>query len=264
MKELMGTAIFCVAARGYRIVRIFCCICLLLGLASCSPNEQKRAELAELKRIECLEKVCPGDVEPKRDYTKDALLKLNGEWFIGPQVYFTSGRNGAVFYWPAKAPGFAPGEFLEGIKGRDFSDVAIEIFLTGRQRWPDPKAIAPWENSSWERRFDELRKEGFRIERLQLRPSLERVRFFDAQGKQYRHEYFLATQQKLPLSRNSLPGIACDPYPDASSGAKPGCTGGIFWQEDVYADFRLHAKHASDWPEIYQEINRVLSLLKKA
>lgn len=236
------------------------CIGLLLGLTSCSPSEQKLAELAELKRVECLEKICQGDVEPKRDYTKEVALKLNGTWFIGPKYYFSTGMNGAAFYWPSRKNR----EEVPSEEMRVPQENTIEIFLTGRQRWPNPKILAPWKNSSWERRFDELQKEGFRIERQQLRPDLERVRFYDAQGKPYRLEYFLATQQKLPLSRNSLPGIACEPYPDVSPGAKPGCTGSIFWQEDVYADFRLHAKHANDWPEIYQEITRVLSLLKKA
>jgi hypothetical protein len=100
------------------------------------------------------------------------------------------------------------------------------------------------------------------MERSQLRPGLERVRFFSAKG-QYRHEYFLATQQTLPRG-NSVPGIACDLYPDSKPNALPRCTGGFYWQEDVYADFRIHAKHANDWPEIYLEIIRVLQLLGKA
>jgi hypothetical protein len=100
-------------------------------------------------------------------------------------------------------------------------------------------------------------QEGWRIERQQLRAGLERIRFFDAQGQQYRNEFFLATQQKLPRGSNSLPGISCAVV------ASDTCTGDFFWQEDIYADFRLPAKYAGDWPEIYQEITRVLTLLKK-
>ena len=240
--------------------QLLACLALCVTvLTACGPSEQRKAELAEQKRVDCLDKLCQGDVEPQHAATEVAL-KLNGEWFIGPRKYFTTGKNGGGFYWPSRHPTYAGGEYPEA--QQDFPSKAIEIFLTGRQRWPDPKIVAPWENGSWEKRFAALQKGGLRMERGQLRPGLERVRFFDAQG-QYRREYFLATQENLPRG-NSLPAIACDLYPDSAPKALPWCTGGFFWQEDVYADFRLHAKHANDWPEIYLEITRVLQLLRKA
>nr|WP_315464100.1 hypothetical protein [uncultured Rhodoferax sp.] len=227
-----------------------------LGLGACGPNEQQKAERAERKRVECLDKICQGDVEPPRDYTKDALLKLNGHWFVGPMYYYSSGINAASFSWPSKkSREDVPQEERDGS-----SDVVI--FLTGRGRWSDPKAPTPW-LSKGEGRFEELQKEGFRMERQQLRPDLERVRFFDAQGKSYRREFFIATNEKKPLGAQA-PSINCDP-PDVKGTihAMAGCSGGFFWQPDIYVDFRLHAKHSSDWPEIYKEIIRILALLKK-
>src|SRR5687767_12961059 len=60
---------------------------LLLGLTACGPSEKQRAEQAEKTRLECLDKFCPGDVEPKRDTATEVAFKLNGQWYIGPKVY---------------------------------------------------------------------------------------------------------------------------------------------------------------------------------
>ncbi len=194
---------------------------------------------AENRRLHCLDNYCPGDVEPKHDPIKEEALKFNGRWFIGPKYYYSSGINGASFSWPSKkSREDVPQEERDGM-----SDVVI--FLTGRQRWPDPKAITPWLGKG-EGRFDELQKEGFRMERQQLRPDLERVRFFDTQGKSYRTEFFIATNEKNPLGKN-VPSIGCE-SPDASGAihTQAGCSGGFFWQPDIYVDFRLHAKHANE------------------
>lgn len=96
----------------------------------------------------------------------------------------------------------------------------------------------------------------------QIRPGLERIRFFDDKGNAFRREFYLATQL-LKLLGISKPGIDCDYYRNFDLGSNAACTGGFFWQEDIYVDFRLPAKYASDWPAIYQEIIRVLSLLRK-
>jgi hypothetical protein len=231
-----------------------------LLLSACGPSEK---QIAEKKRIECLDKFCYGDAEPSRDYTKYELLKFNGEWYLGPKEYFSNGHNGALFYWPTKAPGFGSGDSFEDIKGKSFRSIAVEIFLRGRYRWPDPTVATPWKSGGWEQEIERTKQEGFRIERQQLHAGLERVRFFDAQGTQYRHAFYLATQEKRPLS-NDIPGIACGTYSGPAPSYSPEiCTGGMFWQEDIYADFRLPAQYAGDWPEIYQEITRVLTLLKK-
>src|SRR5690606_13042928 len=74
---------------------------LFLGLAclqGCGPSEQRQAEIAEKRRIACLDTLCPGDVEPEHDRRKEVALKLNGQWYVGPREYFSSiGRAG--FEW---------------------------------------------------------------------------------------------------------------------------------------------------------------------
>ncbi len=235
-------------------------IAAVVALTACGPNESQKQKLAEKKRIECLDQFCEGDIEPKRDVATETALKLHGQWYIAPKRYYSTGKNGGGFYWPSRHPMFEDGDYPEG--GQDFPEKAIEIFLTGRQRWGDPNALTPWEGAGWEGRFAELQQQGLRIERQQLRPELERIRFFDSQGLKYRHEYFLATLQRR-VRGNGPPGIACDSQTDTNPKARPGCSGGMYWQEDVYADFRFHAQHAADWPAIHQEVVRVLSLAKK-
>lgn len=253
-------------------MRHSCIALMLLGcvLASgCDPFKEQREAAAERKRIECTDKICDGDVEPDIDRTKLVAFKKNGQWYTGPREYGHPAFGAIAFYWPSKAPSHdvtaasAAPEIRFGPQGQVVNgyDHLVEIFLTGRARWPDPKAERPWEGRGWEGRFEELQSQGLRIEREQLNPELVRVRFFDSQGKQHRHEFFLATRQSR-VRGNGAPGVACDP-PNQLPNALPRCTGGFFWQEDVYADFRFHAQHAKDWPAIHQEIVRVLNLLKK-
>ena len=264
MKALVNPAVV-------RVLALAISAPVVMSLAGCDPFKEGRERQAEQTRIACLDKFCEGDVEPKRNMATEVAIKLNGQWYVGPKEYGNSNFGAMSFYWPSKAAigdpvavSKAPEANKNSVGAVDnFSAVAIEVFLTGRGRWPDPKADKPWEGRGWEGRFEELQKQGLRMERQQLRPELERVRFFDSQGKQHRHEYFLATQQQKILG-TGLPGIACDPNPDPAPGARPGCTGGFFWQPDVYADFRFSATHAQDWPAIYQEIIRVLNLIKKA
>lgn len=150
----------------------------------------------------------------------------------------------------------------DSIKGIDFSAIAIEIFLTGRVRWPDPAVERPWESNTSESYFLELQKNGYRIERQVLRPDLELVRFYDTSGKPYSHVFYVATQ-RTRIRGSGPPVLGCDPLPSPNLNGHATCTAGEYWQHDVYADFRFSAKHAQDWPAIHKEIVRVLNLAKK-
>jgi hypothetical protein len=235
-------------------------------LAACGPSEEKKAQLSEEKRVNCLDKFCEGDVEPKHDVRKETVFKLNGKWFVGRQEYGNPNFGAMAFYWPSKAPQAnvnAVKKADEVVRNKtgavgNFYDVAIEIFLTGRQRWPTPQVERPWERRSLEDRWSELRQQGKQLERSQVRPGLDAMRVYEPDGKPYRHFYFIATDLKRIRGAGS-PVAACDTDEHASAT----CTSGEFWQPDVYADFRFSAKHANDWPEIHQEIVRVLNLAKR-
>jgi hypothetical protein len=240
---------------------------LALGLlTACEPSKEKRAQLAEEKRVECLDKICEGDVIPKRDFAKDALLKLNGKWYLGPKEYFSSGINGASFNWwehkPISSSAPLPAEMqVLNVAGKG-DDVSIVVFLTGRARWPDPTVEKPWERNTSESYFEEFLKKGYRIERQVIRPELEIVRFYDTSGKPYHHVFYVATQ-RTRIRGSGPPILGCDPLPSPNLSGRATCTAGEYWQPDVNADFRFSANHAQDWPAIHEEIVRVLNLAQK-
>lgn len=67
-----------------------------LLLVACGPTEQQKAQLAEQRRIECLDKLCEGYGPPKHDLLKEVSFKLNGQWFIGPREY--GGHEGSLAF----------------------------------------------------------------------------------------------------------------------------------------------------------------------
>lgn len=231
----------------------------LLALTACDPFAKEKAEHAEKTRIECLDKICYGDVAPKFDHLNEALLKLNGQWYLGPKEYFSTGNPVSGFEWwehkpisrGMKRPPEMQALAVDG-KGYDFS---IEIFLTGRQSWPTPNVEKPWEARGWEAQFQKLQKDGFKISRQQVRSDLEVVTFVKPDGKPYNTTFYIATKQKN-IRGADLPGISCLSVTET-------CSTGDFWQEDVYTRLRFHIKHAQDWPAIHQEVIRVLNLAKK-
>jgi hypothetical protein len=220
-----------------------------LGLGACGPNEQQKAERAERKRVECLDKICQGDVEPPRDYTKDALLKLNGQWFVGPKEYFSSSRSSG-FYWPSKTPMFRGGDYPE--KGQDFYAIAIEILFRSNNISPAPRGY----------RLVELAEKNDWIDsRKTIRAGLDVITMKHVIGPddQYIDQvtYYAATQLK---GIDGLPPVATCNHDHPRNGGGTG----FMWQDGVFAGIGMNQKHCADWPEIYQEITRVLSLLNKA
>ncbi len=223
----------------------------LMLLSACGPSEQQKAKLAEQKRLECLDKFCPGDVEPKRDVRTEVALKLNGQWFIGPSEYFSSGINGAAFEWwnheplsrNMKRPPEAQALAVAG-KGYDFS---IEIFL----RRHDGILQRPSQ-------YESLRAaaaEGRLVGKEQLRPGLERWRV-KAQGG-LPGVWYVATDLKS-YDGNS-PVLWCSEH-DVKADF---CTTGFIWRPGIAGDMRFHAKHGPDWLEIFHEATRILQLLRK-
>lgn len=221
----------------------------LMALTACGPNEQKRANLAELKRVDCLDKVCPGYGEaPPQAGSGEQVMRLNGQWYVAPKPY-VKGSAGLAFYWPSKTPvsGRPDGQaYPEG--GRDYGDVAIEIFLThhdGLMYGPNRPV-----------RLQKAEAEGRLISKTTPRPGLEvwRVRETDGLGPAV---WYVATAYLDSNPNGAI--LSCrdvDPISDR-------CTTGFIWKPGIALDMRLRATHAPDWPEIYQETARILQLLQK-
>jgi hypothetical protein len=241
-----------------------------ISLVGCDPFEQRRAENEERKQIECLDKFCLGDVEPSHDMLEEEAFKLNGNWYIGPKKYGNPNFGPIAFYWPSGTPSGSdfsaskPGELKFNGAGAvdNFYDVAVEVILKGRHKYPISSVAAvekPWERTSWEGRWKEMASSGMGMTRTELTPELDVVRFKQADGTPYRMSYFIAKGQKVVLG-DYAPVAVCE----VPSHPMNRCTGDFFvFDGTVHADFRFNAKHAQDWPAIYQEINRVLQQLRR-
>jgi hypothetical protein len=220
---------------------------LVLGLlTACEPSKERKAQWAEEKRVACLDKFCEGDIEPPRDLIKEAALKLNGQWYFGPKEYFSSGKNGGGFYWPSRLPMFTAGD-TSSIKGIDFSDIAIEIFFRSNNipaRKRSDEVMAQWQ------------AQGRIYDRKTIRKGLDSMRVRNEDGTEPRGTIYVATELK---GLDGLPPMAGCYHSHPNDGG----SAGFMWQDGIFAGIRMNQKHCADWPEIYQEIARVLTLLKK-
>jgi hypothetical protein len=98
------------------------------------------------------------------------------------------------------------------------------------------------------------------MEREVLNRGLERVRFIQTDGTPHDQIYYLATGRQQ-IRGSGVPVLACGV--SAKQHLDDTCSGGDYWQPDVFARYRLRARHAPDWPSIHQEIVRVLNLAHK-
>lgn len=199
------------------------------------------------KPHECRDKHCEGDVPPTFDPATEVVLKIDGKWYIGPRELFVSG-NRAVFYWPSRTPHTGPRDgsaFPEW--GRPFDTVAIEVFLGS------PKISAP---KSMYQVFEEVKRTGTVLGHEHPRPGLEIWRVKDV-GRAHEEVWVLATSAKSP--DGDFPTVSCRNVgtPHAR------CAMGFLWMGSVSVDIRFHGNHAGDWPEIYSEATRILTLLRR-
>lgn len=229
------------------------CILSVLLLGACGPNESNRIELAEKSAVDCLYKVCDGDVEPTKN-SGEIVLKLNGLWYAGPQEYFTSFGVKPIYWWNHKPVLFdeaAPLEMKKMAKEGKAYDLMVEIFLRSSNIPPEPRGY----------KFIELaEREGWVDRREMPRPGLESITMknvISPTGYSIDHvTYYVATQLK---GADGLPPVAtcAHKYANGSGGT------GFMWQSGIWVGTRMSEKHCIDWPEIYLEVTRILQLLRR-
>lgn len=225
------------------------CLLFVLVLAGCGPSEKQKAEQ---QRADCLDKICEGDTVPKFDPSKEFVFKLNGEWFIGPKEYGGYGSRLGFEWWDhkllsssMKRPPEAQALAVTG-KGYDFS---VEIFLQRHDGVPH--------GTNRYARLKQAETEGRLVSKTLLRPGLEmwRTQENDGGGPGL---WYVATKYIDTDPNGSV--LSCRDIDPAYAR----CVTAFMWRPNIGADIRFRAKHAIDWPEIYQETQRVLNLLKKA
>lgn len=234
---------------------------LLALLAGCERLEQEKARQAEEQRIRCSDRKCPGDRVPEVDWTKHVIFKRNGQWYTAPEEFGNPDARGFVVFWPSKTPmlKYRLPESKNGEKPA-FDQTMVEVFLTGRLRWPEPNAVNPWERDPLERLTEDFNRRGYLQERRRIRGGLEEVRFFKPDDPMKGEIFYLAIDAQKPMGTGA-PLLSCPLY--APNRRTAVCTGGEFWFPDVYADYRVALHHATDWPEIYEEISGIQKLVRK-
>ncbi len=211
-------------------------------LSGCDPFEKQRAEQAEKTRIECLDKICPGDVVPTRDHMKEVVFKKNGKWFLMPKQFGDPNFGAIAFYWPSKTPktGRPDGKDYPE-RGKAFDQTAIEIFI---------RSI----NEGYETTRQTLEKaevSGKVTNRVMVKPGLERVNI-----QSDHRAFYVAT--KLTGLDGKPPVMACaHDYPSHDGGTS------FVWKPGISVGAGGNQKHCTDWPEIYPEIINVLNQIKE-
>lgn len=233
-------------------VRVWASVCI--GLMGTSVSVAQ-TQTTERPGAECLDKICAGDVVPKHDPVRETALKVGGRWFVGPSEYFSSGINGASFEWwnhkplarSAKRPAEAQALAIQG-KGYEFS---IEIFLES--------GVLPHGPVGYE--FIQLaERSGWISQRKVLRPGLDAIDMKHVIGPTShaidRATYFVATDLK---GLDGRPPVAtCNLADGRNSGGTS-----FIWKPGIWLGTRWNQKQCADFPEIYAEVMRVMSLLKE-
>lgn len=218
--------------------------------AGCKPAEQVKSKWREKIQADCLDKVCPGEIEPEVG-SGEAVLKINNEYFAAPREY-VKGASGLAFYWPSKTPVAGPrdgGAFPE--YGGKYDEVAISIFLRSNNIPPEPHGFSLVKMAE---------AKGWVESRKTLRPGLDSVkmRHVIGPGGYYldRLTYYVATNIN---GFDGLPPVAGCNHDDPRNGGG----GGFMWQSSIWVGISMNQRHCFDWPEIYQEAARVLNSLRK-
>ena len=218
-------------------------LALGVGLAACGPSEKQLAEQAENTRIECLDKLCYGDVLPKTS-PENSIIKIGGRYFSVPKEY-GSGLIGLVFYWPSKTPLTGPAHengFPE--KGLNPFHTSIEMFPKST---PAPIELSDMVATAVKQGRPTTpisRNSNLEVLTVQLRPETDKL-----------STIFIARNTTYPSGKPAMAGCGRREPDDV-------CSAYFAWEKDLSITVRFNQRHAEDWPLIYAEIARVLSLVK--
>jgi hypothetical protein len=223
------------------------------------PSEALHAQRAEERRLACLDTWCEGDVQPNNpDHMKYALLKLNGKLFLGPNEYFSSGSAGGsvlIIWWNHKplsrADPMSP-ELKAIFKDGKGDQVDIQVFIHRSSGYKNPDFDMEY--------LQRMEAQGQVMSKTTVRPGLQAWRVNEG-GYPITPTWYVATNFVKKAPNGAIlycQGSDLDKNPELSN-----CTTSDQWVPGISWDTRFSGKHAKDWPEIYPEIIRVLSLLKE-
>ena len=230
--------------------------CIAVALHGCQPGPEEQAKTAarlkveELRRIElCRDNAlgsCPDSSPPPIQPVAGvfAVQRWNGQWFKVPYEYH--GAGGMNFSWPSKRPA--------GARLKD--DWNIFLYIRSYDIPPEPRGY---------RRIEVAEREGRVSNRVTLRAGLDRLEYRDVDrvtGKSSSFVFteYVATERRDP--EGQPPVFRCktnlaDPQ-QAGGGA------GFMWRDGLHVEILVRAGNiCEDWPELFDEVIRVLDLTEK-
>ncbi|MDC6168286.1 hypothetical protein [Paucibacter sp. XJ19-41] len=232
---------------------------MLFALLGCKPSAEEEAKIAtrlkaEAERQEelCRDKTSCGEKPPvglKVDYTKHALRKWNNHWFLVPRDY--DAHFGMKFRWPSRTTsGRDPTK-------HDPNDWVVQLQIRSHDIPPEPRG---------HRRLEIAAREGRVSNRVTLRPGLDRLEYRDVDratgvpSKYFVFTEYVATDRRDP--EGQPPVLRC--RTDLADPQNAGGGGGFVWREGILVEILIRSGNiCEDWPEIYDEVIRVLELTEK-
>ncbi|RYD50507.1 MAG: hypothetical protein EOP52_14000 [Sphingobacteriales bacterium] len=220
-------------------------------VAACDRRTPQQALEEEARRLEACkdEPWCGNVTAPTYDAKTQARLKRDDRWFLAPIDYQYNTR--LAFYWPSKRP------IAVNRKESDAQDWMVFLLPRSHDIPPEPRGYG---------HIQEAEKTGRLLERVALRPGLDRVRYIRATATAASSSdrspvtVYIATEKRTPDGRS--PVLACALTQDPS---QAGGGAGFVWKERIYVEILIRAGNVcEEWPEIYDEIERVLNLTKEA
>ena len=231
-----------------------------LTLLGCKPSAEDEAKRAERLKVEaarqeelCRDSVHCGEKAPaglQVDWNKHALRKWNNHWFLVPRDY--DAHFGMKFKWPSKTPhGRDPTK-------HDPNDWVIQLLIRSHD-------VERSEHRGY-RRIEIAKRQGRVTNRVTLRPGLDRLDYRDIDretGKTSMHFAFteyVATERRDP--EGQPPVLRC--RTDLVDPNNAGGGGGFMWRDGIYVGILIRGGNiCEDWPEIYDEVIRVLEMTEK-
>jgi hypothetical protein len=228
-------------------------------LAACKPSAEEQAKTDARLKAEALrhEELCRdlthcGEKAPvglKVDWNKHALRKWNNHWFLVPRAY--DAHFGMAFRWPLeRARNLKPTEHDPNVWTIQLQIRSHDFEVAERRGY---------------RRIEIAVREGRVSNRVTLRPGLDRLEFRDVNRETGKPSNFVFTEYVATARRDpegKEPVLRCKT--DLANPQEAGGGGGFLWRDGVFVGILIRGGNiCEDWPEIYDEVIRVLNLTEK-
>jgi hypothetical protein len=218
-----------------------CLTLMVFALLGCKPS----AEVLCRDSVHCGEKPPAG---LKVDYNKHALQKWNNHWFLVPRDY--DAHFGMKFKWPSRTPqGRDPTK-------HDPNDWSIQLQIRSYDIPPEPRGY---------RAIELAEQDGRVVSRETVRPGLDRIQYFDLHPftRERNRDLaltYVATARRTP--EGLPPTLGCDV--DPLNPAKGGAGAGFIWRDGIFVEVLIRRGHVCEsWPELFDEVIRILELTEK-